>query len=436
MTMYEIIAKKRDGHKLSQEEIEFFIDGYTKGSIKDYQASALLMAMFLRGLDEEETFWLTDAMRRSGETVDLSAIPGIKVDKHSTGGVGDKTTLIVAPLAAACGVPIAKMSGRGLGFTGGTVDKMESIPGFRTSLEPGEFLNLVKTVGMAVIGQTAHIAAADKKLYALRDVTATVDNMSLIASSIMSKKLASGSDAIVLDVKTGDGAFMEKQEDAEALGTLMVKMGRAAGKKTIAAITDMNQPLGRAVGNSVEVIEAIEVLKGRGPEDITELALTLAGLMIYAGEKAATPEGGIALAEEALNIGSALNKLADFIEGQGGDRRVVDAYDLFPQATIRRQAIAAEEGYVRKVMARTIGMASQHSGAGRATKEDPIDLAAGIILNKKVGDPVKPGDVLAEVFGNDEAKVEAAVKEVEKAFFVGPEPVEKESLIRKIVLDI
>ncbi|MBR4074424.1 MAG: thymidine phosphorylase, partial [Firmicutes bacterium] len=229
MTMYEIIAKKRDGQKLTREEIEFFIDGYTNDRIRDYQASALLMAIFFRGLDEEETFWLTDAMRRSGETVDLSAIPGIKVDKHSTGGVGDKTTLIVAPLAAACGVPIAKMSGRGLGFTGGTVDKMESIPGFRTSLEPEEFLDLVKSVGMAVIGQTAHIAAADKKLYALRDVTATVDNMSLIASSIMSKKLASGSDAIVLDVKTGDGAFMEKREDAEALGGLMVKMGRAAG---------------------------------------------------------------------------------------------------------------------------------------------------------------------------------------------------------------
>lgn len=433
MTMYEIILKKRDGHKLTRDEIEFFIDGYTKDVIKDYQASALMMAIFFRGLDEEETFWLTDAMRRSGETVDLSEIPGIKVDKHSTGGVGDKTTLIVAPLAAACGVPIAKMSGRGLGFTGGTVDKMESIPGFKTSLEPDEFLRVVRTIGMAVIGQTAHIAAADKKLYALRDVTATVDNMSLIASSIMSKKLASGSDAIVLDVKTGDGAFMERQEDAESLGALMVKMGQAAGKKTIAAITDMNQPLGNAVGNSVEVIEAIDTLKGKGPEDITELALTLAGLMIYAGEKAKTPEEGRAMAEEALTSGCALKKLADFIEGQGGNRRVVEDYGLFPQASVRRQVVAAEEGYVQRLEARAIGMASQHSGAGRATKEDVIDLSAGIILNKKVGDFVKKGESLAEVFGNDEVRVEAAMAEALKAFHIGRARPEKESLIKKII---
>ena len=433
MTMYEIIAKKRDGGKLTREEIEFFIEGYTKDAIRDYQASALLMAIFFRGLDEDETFWLTDAMRRSGETVDLSEIPGIKVDKHSTGGVGDKTTLIVAPLAAACGVPIAKMSGRGLGFTGGTVDKMESIPGFRTSLEPEEFLHVVNTAGMAVIGQTAHIAAADKKLYALRDVTATVDNMSLIASSIMSKKLASGSDAIVLDVKTGDGAFMEKREDAEALGALMVKMGQASGKKTIAAITDMNQPLGKAVGNSVEVIEAIETLKGRGPEDITELALTLSGLMIYAGEKADTPEEGRAMAEEALKSGKALGVLAGFIEAQGGDPRVVEDYSLFPQAEIRRQAVAAEAGYVQKLEARAIGMASQHSGAGRAAKEDDIDLSAGILLHKKVGDPVEQGDILADVFGNDEAKVEAAVIEVLRAFHLGSEQPKKAPLIKKII---
>ncbi|MBO5666948.1 MAG: pyrimidine-nucleoside phosphorylase [Firmicutes bacterium] len=433
MTMYELIVKKRDGQKLTREEIEFFIEGYTGGAIPDYQASALLMAVFFRGLDEEETFWLTDAMRRSGETVDLSAIPGIKVDKHSTGGVGDKTTLIVAPLAAACGVPIAKMSGRGLGFTGGTVDKMESIPGFRTSLEPEEFLTLVNEVGMSVIGQTAHIAAADKKLYALRDVTGTVDNMSLIASSIMSKKLASGSDAIVLDVKTGDGAFMEKQDDAEALGELMVKMGKAAGKKTIAVITDMDQPLGKAVGNSLEVIEAIETLKGQGPEDITELALTLSGLMIYAGEKAATPEEGRSLAEEALKSGRALETLAKFIEGQGGDPGVVADYGLFPQAAICRQAVAAGEGYIQRLEARAIGLASQHSGAGRATKEDAIDLAAGVILHKKVGDFVKTGDVLADVFGNDEAKVERAVNEVLKAFHIGTEEPKKEPLIKKII---
>ena len=435
MTMYEIILKKRDGHKLTKEEIEFFIQGYTKDEIKDYQASALLMAMFLRGLDEEETFFLTDAMRRSGETVDLSAIPGVKVDKHSTGGVGDKTTLIVAPLAAACGVPIAKMSGRGLGFTGGTVDKMESIPGFRTSLEPEEFLNLVNRVGMSVIGQTAHIAAADKKLYALRDVTATVDNMSLIAASIMSKKLASGSDAIVLDVKTGDGAFMERQEDAQALGQLMVKMGKAAGKKTIAVITDMNQPLGNAVGNSLEVIEAIEVLKGKGPSDITELALKLSGLMIYAGEKAMTPEEGRSMAEEALISGRALEKLADFIEGQGGDRGVIEDYGRFPQATVRRSVVAEGDGFVQRLEARAIGMASQHAGAGRAAKEDLIDLSAGILLKKKVGDFVKKGDVLAEVLGTEEGKVEAAAMEAAKAFHIGSAIPERTALVKKVFDD-
>ena len=296
--MNDIIYKKREGGKLSKDEIEYFIKGYVAGDIPDYQASALLMAIFFRGLDREETFQLTNAMRYSGDTIDLSSIKGVKVDKHSTGGVGDKTTLIVAPLASACGVPIAKMSGRGLGFTGGTVDKMESIPGFRTSLEPEEFLNQVNTIGMAVIGQTAHITPADKKLYALRDVTATVDNFGLIASSIMSKKLAAGSDAIVLDVKVGDGAFMENLEDAVTLADLMVDIGRNAGRRTVAAITEMGQPLGCAVGNALEVIEAIETLKGHGPEDITVLAEKLAGIMIYLGGKAETPEQGHDMAEE------------------------------------------------------------------------------------------------------------------------------------------
>ena len=284
--MNDIIFKKREGGKLSKEEIDRLITGYVAGDIPDYQVSALLMAIFFRGLDREETFNLTNAMRYSGDTIDLSPIKGIKVDKHSTGGVGDKTTLIVAPLASACGVPIAKMSGRGLGFTGGTVDKMESIPGFRTALAPEEFLNQVNEVGMAVIGQTAHITPADKKLYALRDVTSTVDNFGLIASSIMSKKLAAGSDAIVLDVKCGDGAFMENLDDAVTLANLMVDIGTDAGRKTVAAITDMSQPLGKAVGNSLEVIEAIETLKGNGPEDITELAEKLSGIMVYLGGKA------------------------------------------------------------------------------------------------------------------------------------------------------
>jgi len=372
-------------------------------------------------------------MKHSGDVVDLSGISGIKVDKHSTGGVGDKTTLVVGPLAAACGVPIAKMSGRGLGFTGGTVDKMESIPGFRTALEAEEFISLVNRVGLSVIGQTAHIAPADKKLYALRDVTATVDNLSLITSSIMSKKLASGSDAIVLDVKCGRGAFMERLEDACALGEMMVEIGKADGKKTIAVITDMNQPLGLAVGNSLEVIEAIETLKGKGPEDITELSLTLASYMIYAGEKAASPEEGRQKAEQALKSGAALRKLAEFISGQGGNADVINDYSLFPKPASIREIYSAEEGYIGAVDARTIGLASQHSGAGRATKEDSIDLSAGIMLNKKTGDPVQNGELLATVFGNDPARVEQGAKEAAAAFRIQDCRPEKGALVKKVI---
>ena len=332
MNMYDIIYKKREGGKLNRPEIEYFVKGYTEGGIPDYQASALLMAICLQGMDEEETYQLTAALKVSGDVVDLSAIEGVKVDKHSTGGVGDKTTLIVGPLAAAAGVPVAKMSGRGLGFTGGTVDKLESIPGFRTALAEEEFIGLVNSTGLSVIGQTARVAPADKKIYALRDVTATVENLSLITSSIMSKKLASGSDAIVLDVKCGSGAFMENLQDACRLGELMVEIGRADGKETVAVVTDMSQPLGRAVGNGIEVIEAIETLKGRGPADITELSLTLAGVMIYLGGKAAGAAEGRAMAEAALAGGTALDKLRAFIAGQGGDPGVVDDYGLFPQA--------------------------------------------------------------------------------------------------------
>ena len=383
MNMNDIIYKKREGGKLTKEEIEYFVKGFTEGTIPDYQMSALLMAIFFQKMDKEETYLLTNAMKFSGDVVDLSPIQGIKVDKHSTGGVGDKTTLIVAPIAAACGVPIAKMSGRGLGFTGGTVDKMESIPGFQTSIEAEKFMELVNTVGLSVIGQTAHIAPADKKIYALRDVTSTVDNMSLISSSIMSKKLASGSDAIVLDVKCGDGAFMQTLEDACELAQWMVDLGNEDGKKTIAVVTDMNQPLGKAVGNSLEVIEAIETLKGNGPEDITELSLTLAGVMIYAGGKAASREEGHSLAEEMLKNGKALEKLTQFIEGQGGNSGVVKDYQLFPQPAYKQELICEQVGYVSQIAARAIGLASQHSGAGRATKEDAIDLSAGIYLHKK-----------------------------------------------------
>ena len=431
--MNDIIYKKREGGKLSPEEIRYFITGYVSGDIPDYQASALLMAIFFRGLDREETFTLTNAMRYSGDTIDLSSISGIKVDKHSTGGVGDKTTLIVAPLASACGVPIAKMSGRGLGFTGGTVDKMESIPGFRTSLTPDEFMAQVNDVGMAVIGQTAHITPADKKLYALRDVTATVDNFGLIASSIMSKKLAAGSDAIVLDVKVGDGAFMENLEDAKILAGLMVDIGTDAGRKTVAAITEMGQPLGNAVGHALEVIEAIETLKGKGPADITELAEKLAGIMIYLGGKASTPEEGHDMAKEALKSGRGLEQFRRFTKAQGGNPAVADDYTLFPQATYTEELISKTSGYIHKIAARTIGLASQHTGAGRKTKEDSIDLAAGIYLHKKVGDKVEKGETLATFYSNDKSKLEAAMAEAAKAFAVSDGPCEKPVMIKEII---
>ena len=433
MNMSEIIYKKREGGALTKEEIDYFVNGYTKGDIPDYQASALLMAIFFRHMDKEETYHLTDAMRHSGDIVDLSAIRGIKVDKHSTGGVGDKTTLIVGPLAAACGVPIAKMSGRGLGFTGGTVDKMESIPGFQTAIAEATFLDLVNRNGLAVIGQTAHIAAADKKIYALRDVTATVDNISLITASIMSKKLASGSDAIVLDVKCGNGAFMETLEDACALGRGMVDIGTADGKRTIALITDMSQPLGFAVGNSLEVIEAIETLKGRGPKDITELSLVLAGYMIFAGEKADSPETGRKMAEKALADGSALARFRAFLTGQGGDVAVIDDYSRFPQAVCREEVRADESGFITTIDAKRIGMASQHTGAGREKKEDTVDLAAGIILAVKVGDRAEKGDLLATVYGNDTLKVQKSAEEVKTAFRFGNEKPEEIPLIRAIL---
>ncbi|MGN1413735.1 MAG: pyrimidine-nucleoside phosphorylase [Anaerovoracaceae bacterium] len=433
MNMVTLIQKKKDGQELSREEIQWIIDGYVAGDIPDYQVSALLMAIYFQGLTKAETVELTQAMRYSGDTIDLSPINGIKVDKHSTGGVGDKTTLVVAPLASACGVPIAKMSGRGLGFTGGTVDKMESIPGFRTALEPAEFLNQVNEIGMAVIGQTAHITPADKKLYALRDVTATVDNFGLIASSIMSKKLAAGSDAIVLDVKVGDGAFMENLEDAVTLASLMVEIGNSAGRRTVAAITEMGQPLGKAVGNSLEVIEAVETLKGCGPADITELALKLSGIMVYLGGKASSPEEGMRMTEAALKDGSGLTQLRRFIEAQGGNPAVVDDYSLFPQHTVEKELRAETPGYVSRIEARCIGLASQHTGAGRATKEDTVDLSAGVYVHKKVGDAVEAGDVLATFYGNDEGKVEAAVQEAASAFAIGSQPVEAPKLIKEII---
>ena len=433
MNMVDIIAKKRDGGRLSREEINWFITGYVDGTIPDYQASALLMAIYFQNLSKEEIFQLTEAMRDSGDRIDLSMIAGIKVDKHSTGGVGDKTTLVVAPLAAACGVPVAKMSGRGLGFTGGTVDKMEAIPGFRTTLEAEEFIRQVNQIGIAVIGQTAHITPADKKLYALRDVTGTVGNLGLIASSIMSKKLAAGSDAILLDVKCGDGAFMERQEDAVKLARLMVEIGNAAGKRTVAAITEMGQPLGRAVGNSLEVMEAIETLKGKGPSDITQLAEKLGGMMIYLGGRASSPEEGYTMAKTALTDGRGLEKLGEFIRAQGGDENVIGDFTLFPTHSVERNLLATKDGYVARIEARKIGMASQHTGAGRATKEAAIDLSAGILLHKKVGDVVKAGEPLATFYGNDLQKVENGLREAADAFSLSEEPTEPPKLIKEII---
>lgn len=433
MYMKDLIEKKRDGGTLTKEEIRFIINGYTNGEISDYQMSAFLMAVYFMKLNKEETYEMTAAMRDSGDVADLTSIAGIKVDKHSTGGVGDKTTFVVAPIAAACGVPIAKMSGRGLGFTGGTVDKMESIPGFRTSLEEPEFMELVKKNGIAVIGQTGHIAPADKKIYALRDVTATVNNLGLITSSIMSKKLASGSDAIVLDVKCGHGAFMETQEAAEELAEAMVDIGMADGKKTIAVITDMNQPLGNAVGNSLEVIEAIETLKGNGPEDITELSIFLAGMMIYAGGKAGAPEAGAVMAKEAIENGTALMKMKDFIAGQGGNPEIVDDYSIFETASYSVQVKSDKAGYVEQLLANQVGLASQNSGAGRATKEDPIDMSAGILIEKKVGDRVEEGEILATIYGNDKTKVYNAADTLKEAYVMGTEKTEKEPLIKKVI---
>lgn len=431
--MVGIIEKKKAGQALTDEEIRGFVAGVTDGSIPDYQTSALLMAICFQGMDRRETFCLTDAMLHSGQTMDLHEIKGIKVDKHSTGGVGDKTTLIVAPIAAACGVPIAKMSGRGLGFTGGTIDKLESIPGFRVQLTPEEFLETVETAGMSVVGQTHDVAPADKKLYALRDVTGTVNNISLIASSIMSKKLASGSDAIVLDVKCGQGSFNKTQKAAEDLGRLMVDIGTDAGKKVVAVITDMDQPLGDAVGNSLEVIEAIDTLKGKGPRDMTELALTLSGYMIYCGQKASSPEEGRRKAEEALTSGKALDVFRRFVTMQGGNAACVDDIGIFKQPLYKAEAKASGSGYVAGIKADSIGLASQHLGAGRKTKEDAIDLSAGILLLKKVGDPVEAGEPVAVLFSDDEEKLAAGLAEAESAYTFCADQPELPVLIKEII---
>lgn len=433
MRMYDLIMKKRNGGALSKEEIDFMIGGYTKGAIPDYQMSAMMMAIYFVGMNEEETLHLTMAMAESGDMLDLSGIHGIKVDKHSTGGVGDKTSLALAPMAAACGVKIAKMSGRGLGHTGGTIDKLESFEGFSTDISTETFIQNVNDTGIAIMGQTKELAPADKLLYALRDVTATVDNMSLIASSIMSKKLAAGADAIVLDVKTGSGAFMKKEADAFSLAKEMVRIGRNAGRNTLAVVSDMDQPLGRAVGNALEVKEAIETLKGKGPEDFTELCLTLGSLMLCLAGSARTQEEGRKMLEKAIADGSALDKLAEFVKAQGGNEKMVYDPSLLPSARIVEPLTAPCEGYIEKLVCDEVGICSLILGGGRETKESAIDLSVGIILEKKVGDHVKKGDVLAMLHANDRRKMEEAGKRLLSAYQIGDKETKEGPVIVGIV---
>ncbi len=433
MRMYDLIVKKKHGAELTTEEINYMIKGFTDGSIPDYQMSAMTMAICFKGMTKRETVDLTLAMRDSGDVLDLSGIDGIKVDKHSTGGVGDKTSLALTPIIAALGVPVAKMSGRGLGHTGGTIDKLECFPGFTTEISEETFVKNVNEIKIAIAGQTANLAPADKKLYALRDVTGTVDQMSLIASSIMSKKLAAGSDAIVLDVKTGNGAFMKKLEDSVALAEEMVSIGKLAGKKTAAVITDMDQPLGYAVGNSVEVIEAIETLRGNAPEDFKEVVFALGSFMLQFAGTASDDADARAKMQSVIEDGSALKKLAEFVAAQGGDADYVYHPEKFPKASICKEVLSEEVGYVKRILAEDIGIACMTLGGGRETKESEIDLSVGIILKKKNTDAVKSGDVLATVYGNDASKVEKAVSMIKNAYEISSEPVEKTPVIWKVI---
>ncbi|HWO75796.1 MAG TPA: pyrimidine-nucleoside phosphorylase [Bacillus sp. (in: firmicutes)] len=402
MRMVDLIQKKRDGAELTTEEIKFIIQGFTNDEIPDYQMSAFCMAVFFKGMTDKECADLTMAMVESGDQIDLSAIEGIKVDKHSTGGVGDTTTLVLGPLVATLGVPVAKMSGRGLGHTGGTIDKLESVPGFHVEIENEEFVRLVNQNKLAVIGQSGNLTPADKKLYSLRDVTATVNSIPLIASSIMSKKIAAGADAIVLDVKTGAGAFMKSLEDSLSLAKAMVKIGNQIGRKTMAVISDMSQPLGYAIGNALEVKEAIDTLRGEGPEDLTELCLTLGSYMVFLGGKADSLEEAKEKLKEVLKTGAALDTFKTFLQAQGGDPSVVDDTLKLPQASFAFELEAKEDGFVEELVADSIGTAAMWLGAGRATKESSIDLAVGLLLRKKIGDSVKKGESLVTIYSNTE----------------------------------
>lgn len=429
MRMYDLIMKKRDGGVLTKEEIDFIISSYTKDYIPDYQMSALAMAIYFRGMTPEETAHLTMAMAYSGDVMDLSAIKGIKVDKHSTGGVADTTTLVLAPMVAACGAPVAKMSGRGLGHTGGTIDKLESIPGMRIELSEEEFTDNVNKYGIAIIGQTKNLTPADKKLYALRDVTATVDSIPLIASSVMSKKIAAGADAIVLDVKVGRGAFMKDLESAKALAKLMVDIGNSVRRKTVAHVTNMDYPLGLAIGNALEIIEAVQVLKGHGSKDLLEVCMLLGSDMLQIAGVAKDDTEARAKLKEVLDSGKALQKFKEFIKAQDGDERVVDDFSLLPQAKYVRPWIADRDVYIKDLMALDLGLVAMKLGAGRERKEDKIDLAVGIMLGGKVGDIVRKGEPIATIYANDENKLEWALNEIKKYILLSDEPVERPTLI-------
>mgnify|MGYP004566204019 FL=1 len=432
MRIYDIIAHKRDGLELSDEEIAFFVKGYTAGKIKDYQAAALLMAIYLRGMTDRETVTLTNEMAHSGDMLDLSDCGGITVDKHSTGGVGDKTTLVVAPVVASLGAKVAKMSGRGLGHTGGTVDKLESINGFRTELTPEEFKNQVKDIGICVIGQSGNLAPADKLIYSLRDSTATVGSIPLIASSIMSKKLAAGAHCIVLDVKTGSGAFMKTVEEAEELSKKMVDIGDACGRKVAALITDMNTPLGKNIGNALEVKEAIEVLNGNGPKDLREVCVALASNIISLSENLPLEEAEKEV-RRVLSDGTALLKLCEMVKMQGGSVAQIADPELLPKARFSHDVLSPADGFISFMDAEKIGSSSVILGAGRVNKGDPIDCTAGIILEKKTGEAVKKGELLATLFSNDEAKFEDSEKLFLSAFRFSDEKPQPVPLIYKTV---
>ncbi len=433
MRMYDLILKKKQGKELNTEEINWMIKEFTEGRIPDYQMSAMTMAICFQGMDKRETFDLTMAMRDSGDVLDLSRIDGIKVDKHSTGGVGDKVSLVLTPIVASLGVPVAKMSGRGLGHTGGTIDKLESFSGFSTEISEEKFIDSVNTIGIAIAGQTANLAPADKKLYALRDVTATVDQMSLIASSIMSKKLASGADAIVLDVKTGNGAFVQKEEDAIALAKAMVDIGNRAGKQTVAVITDMDEPLGNAVGNALEIKEVIDALHGDGPEDLMEVVYALGTQMLLLAKRAEDEEIARNLITESIQERKALKKFAEFIENQGGNREEILHPDMLPKARYVIPVLAEEEGCIERILAQDIGIACMTLGGGRENKESTIDHGVGIILTKKISDTVKKGETLALIHANSKEKAVLASGLVKNAYQIAKEPAKKAPMVKCII---